>query len=530
MNNSENNIEYELTLSDYIDIVRRHYLLMIGIFVAVFLVALALAIKLPPVYQSSGTILIESQQISSTIITSSVTGFASERIEVVKQRVMTRENLLRIIKKYNIFKSKGESRVTSELISDLQKRIEITMLSTNLGGGYRHSQATIAFSISFEDSNPELAYRVTSELVTLFLDENIKSRVERATETTQFLSQESNRLKVDLEKMESLVAAYKQKYSSSLPENLSLKMSILQRTETTLANLDRDYTATENELQRLEFELTAAKSGLEPVETPMTRLKQLKAEYRQASISYKNTHPTIRALKRKIEMLEKSTLSEVDNDPPSVSLGMLINSELILRLETHIKTAKGRLQSIDEQRKPMRKRIAKYEKEIIETPQVELGLLSLLRDHSTAKEKYEEIQTKQLNAQIAENLEGENKSERFSLIDPPILADKPVKPNRKKIILLGLMLALAAAGGIAFLLETLNQRIRGKGMLTAALGQSPLVEIPYITTRDEHLMRKSLIIKRTISFMVLLVISLIVVHFTYIELDILFYKILARLG
>ena len=73
----------------------------------------------------------------------------------------------------------------------------------------------------------------------------------------------------------------------------------------------------------------------------------------------------------------------------------------------------------------MRKKIARYEKEIIKTPQVELGLSSLLRDHRNAQEKYEEIQAKQLNAQIAENLEGENKSERFSLIDPPLLADKP---------------------------------------------------------------------------------------------------------
>ena len=529
MNNSENNTEYELTLHDYIEMFRRRFLLMMAVFITDIVTASAFAILLPPVYQSSGTILLESQQISSTIIASSVTGFASERIEIVKQRVMTRENLLRIIKKFNLFSSEGESRVTSILISDLQRRIEIKMLSNSLGGGSRHGQATIAFNISFEDRQAELAYGVTSELVTLFLDENIKSRVERATETTQFLSQEANRLKADLEKMEALVANFKQEHSGSLPENLALKTAILQRTEVTLANLDRDYAATENELQRLEFELTAAKSGLEPAETPSNRIAQLKAEYRQASVNYKSTHPTIRALKRKIEMLEKSIQSKRDIDSPATSIGILLNSEQVLRLETMIKTARGRLQSFDSQRIPMRKRIAKYEKEIINTPQVELGLSSLLRDHRSAKEKYEEIQAKQLSAQIAENLEGENKSERFSLIDPPLLADKPIKPNRKKIILLGLILAFAAAIGLVFLLEILNQRIRGKGALTAVLGYSPLIEIPYITTSDEQLRRKTLIVRGAISFVVLLIIALTVVHFAYMELDLLFYKILARL-
>ncbi len=530
MNNNYNNTEYELTLHDYIDILKRHALLMTAVFTVVLFTASAFAILLPPVYQSSGTILIESQQISTDIIASSVTGFASERIEVIKQRVMTRENLLRIIKKYNLFPSDKEKRVTSELIDDVKKRIMIKMLSTHQRqAGRRGGTATIAFDIMFEDRHAELAFGVTSELVTLFLSENIKSRVERATETTKFLSQEAQRLKAALEKMESLVAIYKQEHSNSLPENLALKTAILQRTETALANLDRDYNATENELRRLEVELSAAKSGLDVAETPTSKLKQLKAEYLQASINYKETHPTIRSLKYKIEKLEEDILSKRDISTVAIGSDVAIDNELVLRVETLITTAKQTLQSIDSQRKPMRKKIVKYEKEIIQTPQVELGLSSLLRDHSSAKDKYEEIQAKQLNAQIAENLEGENKSERFSLIDPPILADKPIKPNRLKIIILGFVLAFGAAGGLALLLEMLNQRIRGKGALTAILGYRPLIEIPYITTSDEQAKRKTTIIRSGIGLAAFITLSLIVLHFTYMELDLLFYKILARL-
>ena len=522
MNDTET--EYVLTLHDYVDIARRRVLVMLVTFIVVVATVSAFALLLPPVYQSSGTILIESQQISKDIIASSVSGYVNERIQVIKQRVMTRENLLRIMKKYNLFHDKNESRVTSELIYDLRKRINI-----ELQGGSGRGAKTIAFSISFEDRYAELAYGVTNELVTLFLDENIKSRVESATETTKFLSQEAKRLKTDLEKMESLVAAYKQEHAGSLPQNLSLKTSILQRTELSLANLDREYKATENELKRLERELTAAKSGLDVIETPVSRLKQLKAEYRQASANYKDTHPTIRALKRKIGMLEKGEVSEEDIATPATETGVLINNELVLKIETLVGTANDRLKSIESQRKPMRKKITRYEKQIIKTPQVELGLSSLLRDHNSARKKYEEIQAKQLTAQVAENLEGENKSERFSLIDPPLLADKPIKPNRVKIFMLGLVMAFAAAGGLAFLLEILNQRIRGKGALTAVLGYRPLVEIPYITTTAEHVRRKLLIKKSLIGFAIFIVVTLITVHFAYMELDLLFYKILARL-
>ena len=90
-------------------------------------------------------------------------------------------------------------------------------------------------------------------------------------------------------------------------------------------------------------------------------------------------------------------------------------------------------------------------------------------------------------------------------------------------------MALASAGGLALLLEILNQRIRGKGALAVVIGESPLVEIPYITTTGEHLTRKALIKKSVVGFVIFLVVSLIVVHFAYMELNLLFYKILARL-
>ncbi|MFV1983339.1 MAG: GumC family protein [Thiohalomonadales bacterium] len=522
MENS-NDVKFELTLHDYIDIFKRRVLVMVAVFVPVFLLGLTFAIILPAVYRSTGVILIESQKISKSIISSSITGFASERIAVIKQRVMTRENLLAIMEKYNLFQA-NETRVTSELIDNLRKRIEIEMLTNPVANRRQRNNSTVAFSISFEDRYAELAYGVTNELVTLFLEENIKSRVELASETTRFLSQEAKRLKVNLEKMESLVAAYKQEHANSLPENLGLKTGILQRTESMLAELNRDYKSTENELQRLELE----KSGLGIVGSTLT---QLKSEYRQAQISYKDTHPTIRALKRKIEILEKE---KAENDLAIINgtagNGVLYNNDQALQLDSLILSTKERLGSLDAQRIPMRKKIAEYEKQIIKTPQVELGLSSLLRDHGSAKLKYEEIQAKQLSAQIAENLEGENKSERFTLIEPPLLADKPIRPNRLKIIFMGLVLAFGAAGGLAFLLEMLNQRIRGRGALAAATGFSPLVEIPYITTSDELLMRKNLIMKSSITIAVLFVLSLFIVHFTYMDLGLLFIQIVPDLG
>ena len=96
-----------------------------------------------------------------------------------------------------------------------------------------------------------------------------------------------------------------------------------------------------------------------------------------------------------------------------------------------------------------------------QTPGVAQSLDVLIRDRDSAQRKFDEIRNKKMNAQIAKNLESENKSERFNLLEPPILPEKPFKPNRVKIIVLGFFLALGSSGGMLMALITFDRRVRG---------------------------------------------------------------------
>ena len=63
----------------------------------------ALAVLLPPTYQSTATILIEQQEIPQELVRSTITSFADQRVQVISQRVMTSQNLLQIIDRYNLY-------------------------------------------------------------------------------------------------------------------------------------------------------------------------------------------------------------------------------------------------------------------------------------------------------------------------------------------------------------------------------------------------------------------------------------------
>ena len=251
--------EYEMSVNDYIAVIKHRAVLLIVTVAVIIGASVLVATSMPPIYQSSGTILVESQQISPDLVAGNNNTFADERIEVIRQRVMTREHLEAIINKYNLFET-GTRRLTlTEKIEEMRNAISVALVSAAVKG---RGEVTIAFRLAFEHREPEVANEVAKELVTLFLNENIKQRTERASETTEFLTQEANKLRTELEVLENKLADFKQAHGNALPEHQELRMNMLSRSELELKDIDRDYKAANEELRFQDLELSAAHAGL----------------------------------------------------------------------------------------------------------------------------------------------------------------------------------------------------------------------------------------------------------------------------
>lgn len=524
--------DYQLSLRDYINIVRRRGVLVIAVFGSVFAFAVAVAIMMPPVYQSTGTIMVESQQIPTDLVQATVTSYADERIEIIKQRVMTRDNLFRIAKKYQLFADAGLSLTPSEAVDEMRSRIGVELVNANV---QERQRATIAFKVSFEHRRPDLAQRVANELITLFLDENVKVRTERATQTTAFLTQEADKLRTDLDKLEGQIAAYKMQHGGALPDNMTITMNSLQRMESELRDTERDQRAAQDELRGLEIELASARAGVgvpasAGSQNAQQELVKARADLARVAAIYTENHPDVRALKRKIEGLEKTVAKE--KSAGSGGSGE-INSAAdlqVARLESRVAFLRSQISLLDKQQAGLRGKIGQMESQMLQAPQVERGLADLLRDQETARRKYEEIRSKQMSAQVAENLEDEQKAERFTLLEPPLAPDVPIKPNRKKMIALGFFLAAACSAGVVILLETLNGRVRGVEAVAAIVGQRPMVTIPYITVAAELQQRRKMMVRVGIAVAVIVPLSLLAVHFLYMPLDMVLSKVLLRLS
>ncbi|MCG7957897.1 MAG: lipopolysaccharide biosynthesis protein, partial [Candidatus Thiodiazotropha taylori] len=226
-----------LGFADYLAILKRRKKQLIIPATLILLLSLGLAVGLPSIYRAEATILIEQQEIPSELVRSTVTSYAGERIQVISQRVMTTENLGKIIDSYGLYKDERDDTSLTLLSEELREDIELEMISADVidPRSGRPTIATIAFKLSFSNKNPRIAQKVTNELVSLYLDENLRQRTQSALETSTFLSTEADRLNQEITELEVSLADFKKKHVDNLPELQSLNIQLMERNELELS-------------------------------------------------------------------------------------------------------------------------------------------------------------------------------------------------------------------------------------------------------------------------------------------------------
>lgn len=530
--------DYQMTLQDYLSIARRWAVVMILTFGTVLAASVVVALIVPRVYESTATILVEGPQISSDVIQSTVTGAAADRIQAIQQRIMTRESLARVAQKHGLFQpTDGEETSELHVANQMRSSIRVDQMSTS-SSDWNRPATTITFNLSFQYGDPVKTLEVTRELMNLFLAVNAQERVDRASRTTEFLTQEADKLRTQLEALEKEIAAYKLRNGASLPENQTMSVTNLQRLETELRDAERQQRTAQDELRSLEVDLAAARSGVAmpgvtPSQTPSSTEQELdraRAELARIRGIYTEDHPDVRTQSLRVQSLERALAGETANATPARAAAAAQAQLAVARLETRVENARAQAETFGAIQRQLRRDIAQIESQILRAPQVERGLATLQRDYQSAQAKYEEIRAKQMSAQVAENLEGGQQAESFRVLEPPLLPEHPIKPERKKLVALGFFAALAAAGGIAFLLETLFARVRGVGALTAITGKRPMVVVPYIVTTGETRQLQMLRQRAVWIAMGAGVLVLAVVHTTVAPLHTLLINLFSRLG
>ena len=514
-------------LSDYLAILRRRKRQVLRTAVAVFLVSAVLAFVIPPVYRATATILIEQQEVPRDLLPSTVTGYADQRLQIIQQRVLTDENLLKIAAQYLGYSEKKKSEsADKKMLARMRKATTFQTVDARVTDprSGASTMATISFTVSYDGDTPEAAQQVDQEIANLVLKENVRIRTQQAERTSGFFSEEEKKLHQHLSDLEAQLAAYKQKNTGRLPELMNLNMSLMERTQKELEDAERQITS----LEERKLDLQGQLATVDPYsgKGPGGRLREVQTEYLTAAANYAPNHPDVIRLRRELDMLKKETgavdeRQAVDaeykkasadlaaarekygeNHPDVVRLKSLVatlaarhkaaarSSQMDIRLkpdnpayiaiQTQLATVDVSLRAANAQRDQAKQKLAEYEERLVQTPRVEEEGLGLQRDYDSTLTKYREIKQKLMGANIAVEMEKEQKGERYSLLQAPQLPDSPQMPNRRAFLLLGMVLGIGSGIGYASIAEYMDRTVRGSRGIAAVLHAPPLAVIPHI--------------------------------------------------
>ena len=578
--------EQEKTIFDWLRQIRRRK--YTGLLTAIVIWALAIIITfaLPAIYRSTATILIEQQEIPKDLARSTITSFADQRLNVINQRVMTTSNLFKIIEEFGLYQDLLDKKPREEVLEEIREAITMDIISADVidPRSGRPTQATIAFNISYDHEVPEMTQRVANEITSLFLNENIKQRTKNAQEATEFLRDEADKLAKRMVELDAKLAEFKTGNVEKMPDMVSMNLSMIDRAEQQLQNLETRLSLLEDrkayiQAQLLEIEPSSAlySEDGEIIYSPKDRLKMLKVNLSRLRGIYTDNHPDIIRINKEIHMLEsrhdisiddsatyqeielleerlldlKSRYSEDHPDILRASKELESLEQQLLKQQDHAEETdqEGRqatnptfiqftaqIEAIDSESEMLKQarertlqKLEDLEQRVLESPELERKYRTLSRDYATSQSKYIEITAKLNEAKIGESLELGNQSEKFTIIEPPLIPERPIHPNRPLFLVLGLVLALIA-GFIAIVIkEALDDAVYDMNSILHTTGMMPIATIPRVRNIEETSRAKKMRNLVIAAYLLAIITAVLLVHYLYMPLDVIYYKVLRTL-
>ena len=454
-------------------------------------VGITLSRILPPVYLAQARLLVESEQIPGSLAESTVRTQATEQLQIIQQRLLTRANLLELANRLQIYAPlPGQSprRLDpDQIVADLRARIRITVTGGPAGRG-RAQQATIV-TIAFPAATAQLSSAVVNEIVTQILSENVRMRTAVAGQTLEFFEQEVDRLDRELAIRQERILAFQNANQDALPDSLDFRRRQQLAEQERLGQLERTVAGLVDRRDRLValYESTGQVTSVATApQTPEERqLQALRDELSRALVTLAPQNPRVRMIEAQIQALE-TTVAQQAGAAPGVDPQQAAFQLQLTDIDGQIAFARDEIARVQV-------RIEELTRTIEATPANSIALGALERDYANIQDQYNQAVAARARAATGETIEAMSRGQRISVIEQATPPRAPDRPNRPLIAAAGVGGGVALGLVLVVLLELLNRAVRRPQDLTARLNIVPFATVPYMRTRAEARWRSAVI-------------------------------------
>jgi len=395
---------------------KRYFIL--GPFIVLLAAGILAAFLLPTIYRSTASLLVESQDLPTTIVESPTTGAVDQRIARIREQVLSRGDLIELIEQYDLYPEARRSKPMSQIIEAMRHATNVTPMGGEIGGS---SASTVAISMSFDHPDPAKAQAVLQSFVSKFLTMDNESVEDQAGLTVRFLQDQANKLQSQISQIEGQLTALKARNGSALASSGAPPLI-------DTGNFSAQITALQNENRQLVAQSRRPADGGGPLAMAETALATAEAQY-------SDSHPDVIQARERVAQLRRVARQAPDQ-------GRL--------LQEQIAANNAAIQSLMGQRDASLARANAAMAGSARAPAIMEQAMQLENRASTLRAQYQQISENLLKAQNSSRMASEQRAERLSLVEPATFPDRPHSPNRKLIIA-----AAGAAGLLAGLLLSL---------------------------------------------------------------------------
>ena len=477
--NSEN--EAQATSRDLLNVIFKHKVKIITIFITVVVTVTVGSFLMAPVYEASSKILIKVGRENVYMPTSPAASgnspilFDSSReerinseVEILKGRSLIKKVLSDLGVK-NIYpdidKKSFIPRPSSKKLSPLEKATLIFEKKLTVEG----IKKSDIIGIAFQHGDPETASQVLNKLIDTFLVHHLT--VYQQSKQYNFFDDQVKLLEKKLKESEiELEVFLKHNTISSLQEQKTLLLNQISDLEVELVKTRSEISENKGKMQALKgypsVDLAEVKMGEETDLNPyaisairnrLTELKlkeeELLAKYTEQSVFVINNRKEI---KKAQELLAKE--EKIYHDKAITTIGHNLNA-----LKSKEESQKNHLEN--------------YQQELERINSVELRLKGLERQVTLNEENYQLYVKHMEEARISDAMDNQ-KIANISVVEPALPPIKPVKPKKILNIILSIILGSVAGLGVAFSSEYFSHGFNNSEDVKKHLGLKVLASIP----------------------------------------------------
>jgi protein tyrosine kinase modulator len=469
------------TPEDIVAIVwHRKWLLLAGVLVCTA-IAVAVSLRLPNQYRSETLILVIPQRIPESYVRSTVTMRIEDRLRSISQEILSRSRLERVIAEFDLYPEERKRQPMEVVVELMRSKVVVDTVRDD------------AFKVSFTSTVPRTAMIVTERLASMFIDENSKDRSVMAEGTNQFLESQLVDARAQLLDHEKKLEAFRRRNSGELPSQLQTNLQVIQGNQSQIQSLNESINRDRD--RRLVLEKQVADALAAPVDGaasadasaggPVDRLANAREELRVLELRLKPEHPDVVAKKRMIADLERAVEQQAGSAAPGdqqaakpASAAEAVRQARARQFQIEIAKVDRQIASKEADVARLRQAVTDTQRRVDAVPGHESELTDLMRDYETLQKTYSTLLAKKEDSKISANLERQQVSEQFKILDPARLPETPFSPNRLYIALGAAAFGLALAIGFAGFLEYRDTTLRTEDEILRTLVLPVIAAIP----------------------------------------------------